>query len=118
MSKIKNYLIVFCALFLVAFVWSTVKRANDFERKYLETKTELSNANRLKSEMIEAQKESILNQHSLRQRLAILRDKNEILNKHYDALKGSYKCERPAEVERVLIQGVCDYAESTGGGCK
>lgn len=118
MSKFKNYLIIFCALFSIAFIGMTIKRANEFERKYLELRVELNNANNSKAELIEAQREAILNQHDLSQKIAILNAKNAVLNKHYDALKDTYKCERPADAEQVIMQGVCDYAESTGGGCK
>lgn len=118
MSKFKNYLIIFCAFFSISFICAMIKRSNDFERKYLELRVELNNANNSKIELIEAQKEAILNQHELSQRLAVLNAKNAVLNKHYDALKDTYKCERPADAEQVIMQGVCDYAEATGGGCK
>lgn len=116
--KFKNYLIIFCALFCVSFIGATIKRADDFERKYFELRVELNKANSSKRELLEAQKEAILNQHDLSQRLVVLNAKNVVLNKHYDALKDTYKCERPADAEQVIMQGVCDYAEATGGGCK
>lgn len=114
----EKYLIIFCASFSIAFISATIWRANDFEQKYLKLRVELNNANSSKLELIEAQKEAILNQHDLSQRLAVLNAKNAVLNKHYDALKGTYKCDRPADAEQVIMQGVCNYAEATGGGCK
>lgn len=116
--KTKNFLITIFVILAIGFIGTTIKRANDFEQKYLDLRVELNNANSSKLELIEAQKESILNQHDLSQRLAVLNDKNAVLNKHYDALKGTYKCDRPADAEQVIMQGVCDYAEATGGGCK
>jgi len=125
MSKFKNYLIIFYVLLLILFVARTIKRANDFEKKYLDQRIELNNEKvskikieQEKKELLEAQKEAILNQHDLRQRLAVLNAKNAVLNKHYDALKDTYKCDRPADAEQVIMQGVCNYAEATGGGCK
>lgn len=116
--KTKNFLITIFVILAIGFIGTTIKRANDFEQKYLELRVELNNANISKKELIEAQKEAILNQHNLSQGLAILSAKNAVLNKHYDALKDTYKCERPADAEQVIMQGVCDYAEATGGGCK
>jgi predicted nuclease with TOPRIM domain len=118
MSKFKKHLIIFCALFSISFLVTTIKRANDFEQKYLELRVELNNANNSKAELIESQKEAILNQYDLSQKLAVLNAKNAVLNKHYDALKGTYKCDRPTDAEQVIMQGICDYAEATGGGCK
>lgn len=115
--KKKGFLII-CVILAVAFIGTTIKRANDFEQKYLELRVELNNANNSKKELIEAQKEAILNQHDLSQKLAVLSAKNAFLNKHYDDLKGTYKCDRPADAEQVIMQGVCNYAEATGGGCK
>lgn len=116
--KTKNFLITIFVILAIGFIGTTIKRANDFEQKYLELRVELNNANSSKLELVEAQKEAILNQHNLSQRLAVLNAKNAVLNKHYDALKDTYKCERPADAEQVIMQGVCDYAEATGGGCK
>lgn len=116
--KTKAFLITICVILTIGFIGTTIKRANDFEQKYLELRVELNNANSSKLELIEAQKEAILNQHNLSQRLDVLSAKNAVLNKHYDALKDTYKCDRPADAEQVIMQGVCDYAEATGGGCK
>lgn len=116
--KTKNFLITIFVILAIGFIGTTIKRANDFEQKYLDLRVELNNANSSKLELIEAQKEAILNQHDLSQRLAVLNAKNAVLNKHYDALKGTYKCDRPADAEQVIMQGVCNYAEATGGGCK
>lgn len=116
--KTKNFLITIFVILAIGFIGTTIKRANDFEQKYLELRVELNNANISKKELIEAQKEAILSQNALSQGLAILNAKNAVLNKHYDALKGTYKCDRPADAEQVIMQGVCNYAEATGGGCK
>ena len=116
--KTKNFLITIFVILAIGFIGTTIKRANDFEQKYLKLRVELNNANSSKLELIEAQKEAILNQHDLSQKLAVLNAKNAVLNKHYDALKDTYKCDRPADAEQVIMQGICDYAEATGGGCK
>ena len=116
--KTKNFLITIFVILAIGFIGTTIKRANDFEQKYLDLRVELNNANSSKLELIEAQKEAILNQHDLSKKLAVLNAKNAVLNKHYDALKGTYKCDRPADAEQVIMQGVCNYAEATGGGCK
>lgn len=121
----EKYLIIFCASFSIAFINATIWRANDFEQKYLKLRVELNNEKlskteleQEKKELIEAQADAILNQHDLSQKLAVLNAKNAVLNKHYDALKGTYKCDRPTDAEQVIMQGICDYAEATGGGCK
>jgi predicted nuclease with TOPRIM domain len=116
--KTKNFLITIFVILAIGFIGTTIKRTNDFEQKYLDLRVELNNANSLKLELIEAQKEAILNQHDLSQKLAVLNAKNAVLNKHYDALKDTYKCDRPADAEQVIMQGVCNYAEATGGECK
>lgn len=125
MSKFKKYLVIFVTFFSIGFVLTTTWQASYFEKKYLDQRIELNNEKiskikieQEKTELLEAQKEAILNQHELSQKLAVLNAKNAFLNKHYDALKDTYKCDRPADAEHVIMQGVCDYAEATGGGCK
>lgn len=123
--KTKVFVITIFVILAIGFIGTTIRRANDFEQKYLKLRVELNNEKlskteleQEKKELIEAQADAILSQNALSQGLAILNAKNAVLNKHYDALKGTYKCERPADAEQVIMQGVCDYAEATGGGCK
>ena len=125
MKRIKNYLIIFCTLFSIAFIGTTIKRAKDFELKYLDLKVDLNNAlqaktelSEEKNELLEAQKQAVSYQNDLTSKLNKIAAKKAVLNRHYDTLKDTYKCERPADAEQVIMQGICDYAEATGGGCK
>ncbi len=123
--KTKGYVIAICTILSIAFIGTTIKRANDFELKYLELKVDLNNALQAKTELLEeknelleAQKQAVSYQNELTSKLNKIATKNAVLNRHYDAIKDTYKCERPADAEQVIMQGVCDYAEATGGGCE
>ena len=116
--KTKGYVIAICTILSIALFGTTIKRANEFEQKYLDLKIDLNNALQAKTELLEAQKQAISYQNELTSKLNKIATKSAVLNKHYDALKDAYKCDRPADVEQVIMQGVCDYAEATGGGCK
>lgn len=118
MTKIKGYVIAFFVILTMAFIGTTIKRANDFEQKYLALKVELNNAVETKNELLEAQKQANFYQSELTSKLNKIAAKNAVLNRHYDALKDTYRCERPADAEQVIMHGICDYAEATGGGCE
>jgi predicted nuclease with TOPRIM domain len=125
MSKIKGYVIAFFVILTIAFVGATIKRADQFEQiadqfeqKYLDMKEEVRKENERKRVLLEAQDQANTYQSELTSKLNKIAAKNAVLNRHYDAFKGTYECKRPADAKQVIMQGVCDYADATGGGCE
>ena len=118
LSKLKICIVVFLASFSIAFVFTTVYQLEIYKKKFAQAMVFVERAETAQKQLIADQKESILNQKQLVKKLADIGAKNSILNKHYDDLKDSYRCDRPAKVDKILNQSICNYAISTGGECK